>query len=222
MSVRQTSKVVCPSCSRQYAWRADVAGKTVQCKCGAALAVPEKPPQDALPSRVQGPQVGKSDQVFQLIALTVGLAIVIAVVIAGVRLYRASASPAPPDPPGIDGRVARLSREVGAHEVIQWLHGNEGRGVVAFYWTHEKTEKVAQGWYQQGAKQVLAFGNFWTNCLAIELPDDKDKRQYFFDYVNHFGGETLRRMPPQVDVGQKYVVIDFVASSLNPFGTALP
>jgi len=94
--------------------------------------------------------------------------------------------------------------------VLDWLKENNRRGVVGFFWTREKTENQAREWYAKGAKKVLAFGGVMTRSLAIELPDDKEKRKYFFDYADNFHLETHPGKRAQVDEGQKYVVINFL------------
>jgi hypothetical protein len=44
MPADSEAKFACPSCGRSYAWKPQLAGKHAKCKCGAALAVPARPP----------------------------------------------------------------------------------------------------------------------------------------------------------------------------------
>jgi hypothetical protein len=156
----------------------------------------------------------KAAKLRQMAVILGALALVIGVVIGGKYLMPSQSVP-PPIPqnlPGQDSRVAKMIADDGATEVEQWFKTNTEGGVIGFFWTRGKTEKVAEAWYKQGAKTVLAFGRNWTYSLAIELPDDKDKRQYFIDYAAEYRSENPGlHLPPQTDVGQKYIVIDFVA-----------
>jgi hypothetical protein len=36
--------IFCPSCGKKYAWKPDLGGKKVRCKCGEVIAVPADPP----------------------------------------------------------------------------------------------------------------------------------------------------------------------------------
>jgi hypothetical protein len=112
--------------------------------------------------------------------------------------------------PGLDGRVASMTDEHGATEVLEWLGENQSRGVVGFFWTRGRTEGKAKEWYDHGAKKVLAFGGVMTACLAIELPDEKEKRAYFFDYIDQYMQENFPGRARQKDENQKYIVVDFM------------
>src|SRR5581483_3439791 len=37
-----TEAIVCNACQRKFAWKAELAGKRVKCKCGNAIAVPAR------------------------------------------------------------------------------------------------------------------------------------------------------------------------------------
>src|SRR4051812_6804230 len=41
--------ITCAACGRSYRWKAELAGKRLRCKCGAAMAVPENTAADANP-----------------------------------------------------------------------------------------------------------------------------------------------------------------------------
>jgi hypothetical protein len=136
--------------------------------------------------------------------------LVIGLIVGAKFAFDAFGSSKPKNLKGMDGVVASMTDENGAFEVLGWLKENNRRGVVGFFWTREKTELIAQDWYDHGAKKVLAFGGVMTRCLAIELPDDKAKREYFFDYAQKFSLETHPGKAAQKDEGQKYVVINFL------------
>ena len=112
--------------------------------------------------------------------------------------------------PGEDGRFYRIKEEDGAHEAKAWLAENDQRGVAGFFWTRDRTEKKVDQWYSEGAKNVFAFGSVMTATLAIELPDDPVKRKSFIDYTNQFNDEHNRGKPTVTDVGQKFVLLDFI------------
>src|SRR5438128_10730312 len=39
-----SGKIVCGACGRQYGWKPELAGRTVKCKCGAAITVTRESP----------------------------------------------------------------------------------------------------------------------------------------------------------------------------------
>src|SRR5689334_14438004 len=41
MSDVASAKIVCDGCGKSYAWKAELAGKKVKCKCGAVIHVPQ-------------------------------------------------------------------------------------------------------------------------------------------------------------------------------------
>lgn len=41
-----SAAIVCPSCGKNYTYRAELAGKKVKCKCGQVIPVPASPPHD--------------------------------------------------------------------------------------------------------------------------------------------------------------------------------
>ena len=52
MSETATAKFSCPSCGRQFSWKAELAGRSARCKCGATIKVPAEPlPTPAAPAR---------------------------------------------------------------------------------------------------------------------------------------------------------------------------
>jgi len=145
--------------------------------------------------------------------------------------------PTPAEPPlafipygtperGRDADVLDLQKQFGSAELLKWLDTNQGGGIVGFYWTRDLTAKYAHQWYDHGAKTVLAFGQTWTTALAIELPNDKAQRKYFFDFAAAFphsgGGIPTGAMPGglsrefaaaehrQTDVDQKYLLLEFM------------
>ena len=257
-----SGKIVCESCGRQYGWKPELAGRTVKCKCGAAITVPRESPVAAVaapdgydladgaadsaptyapaaytPPAYSAPagsretaaagtataagrtpkarrggtmDSAKKSELKKIAVIAVGLVLVIGLIIGAKLAFDAFGSSKPKNLKGMDGVVASMTDENAAYEVLGWLKENNRRGVVGFFWTREKTELVAQEWYDHGAKKVLAFGGVMTRCLAIELPDDKAKREYFFEYAQKFSVETHPGKVLQKDEGQKYVVINFL------------
>ena len=260
-----SGKIVCGSCGRQYSWKPELAGRTVKCKCGAAIVVPRESPvaavaapdgydlaaegavgesapsyapaaytppayrspvssretastgtaiagRDSKARRGAAVDSAKRSEIKKIAVIAVGLVLVIGLIVGAKFAFDAfgPSSSKPKNLKGMDGAVASMTEENGAFEVLSWLKENNRRGVVGFFWTREKTELVAQEWYDHGAKKVLAFGGVMTRCLAIELPDDKAKREYFFDYAQRFSLETHPGKVAQKDEGQKYVVINFI------------
>ena len=58
-------KFSCPACGKQYAWKAQLAGKKAKCSCGAAVAVPQAPPAaEAAPSPPQPPPPQSIDDLY--------------------------------------------------------------------------------------------------------------------------------------------------------------
>jgi len=130
------------------------------------------------------------------------------------------------EPRGRDADVLDLQTQYGSAELLKWLKENQGGGIVGFYWTRDLTAKYAHQFYDHGAKTVLAFGQSWTTALAIELPSDKTRRKYFFDFAANFphtgGGIPTGPLPggqsqqftalyhPQTDVDQKYLLLEFM------------
>src|SRR5215471_14931347 len=37
--------ITCPTCSKEYRWKPELAGKRVKCKCGEVIAVPASQPE---------------------------------------------------------------------------------------------------------------------------------------------------------------------------------
>jgi hypothetical protein len=211
--------IVCSACQRRFAFKPHLAGRTITCKCGAPITVPGGAVAEA-----------KSAQ-FRTLILAGGA---IAVILIGLMLLktfgpRFSSANQTPDPnapvpnmPGEDGRVMAQINAGQDHEALQWVKASNDNAVTGLAWTHDLTQKYIQLWYNNGAVKVLAFGqNFWTPSLAIELPQDKGQRKYFFDYSDHFY-EDKRALgyPVQTDVNQKYLVIYFVNPNAKPLDTS--
>ncbi len=149
-------------------------------------------------------------EIKKIAAIAVGLVLLIGLIFGAKFAFQAFGSSKPKNLAGMDGFVAGMTDENGAYEVLGWLKESNRRGVVGVCWTREKTELIAKEWYDHGAKKVLAFGGVMTRCLAIELPDDKAKREYFFEYAQKFSLETHPDKAAQKDEGQRYVVINFI------------
>jgi hypothetical protein len=201
------STIVCGTCGRRFAWKPNLAGRTIPCKCGAPIAVAGGAAATA----------AKSANIKTIITI-VGVLAVIAVVLVllsqyGSRLYpKAKSSDPVANLPGQDGWVVGQINGGNDREAEQWLKTGGTRAVISLYWTHDVMQKYVDLWYARGAKKVLAFGDgIWTSQLAIELPDAKDQRKFFFDFTDYFyGGDKYPGYLPPKDVGQQYLVIFFM------------
>jgi hypothetical protein len=60
-------------------------------------------------------------------------------------------------------------------------------------------------WYSLGAKNVYCFGTRMALWVAIELPDEPEKRKGLFDWQQKWHGEMFERV--RTDKGQKYMII---------------
>jgi hypothetical protein len=219
MPDQQNAPGVCDSCGKQYAWKPQLAGKTVPCKCGGSVSFTGQgaAPAPAFPGR-PGPRVTsaaaqdeqKRAEIKKIVTIAVALVALVGILIGAKFAFKAFSKDGSDNLPGWDGEVARMIKDDGAHEVLEWLGADSKRGVVGFKWSNSRLEAKAKEWYSDGAKKVLAFGGFMTASLAIELPDDKDKRTHFFDYADEFRAREAPANPQQVDVGQKYVVLYFM------------
>ena len=49
MAQTQAVKFSCPSCSKEFNWRQEIAGKKAKCKCGLVIDIPAAPPPPPLP-----------------------------------------------------------------------------------------------------------------------------------------------------------------------------
>jgi hypothetical protein len=200
---------------------------TPQAYSSARRAVAAALPRAAAPKRIPAgggrydEDAARRHEIRKMVVVGGGLVLLIGLVLGGRAVVRALSGPDTSNLPGLDGRVARLIKDDGGHEALTWLKENSRRGVVGFFWTREKTEARIQDWYAHGAGNVLAFGGVMTSSLAIELPDDKQQRKYFFDVADQVfqerlsgfgapGGAGGSGSSGQTDVNQKYVVIDFL------------
>jgi len=61
MSSGEPGKIVCDGCGRRYTWKPQLAGKTVKCKCGAAITVPRDEPVEVAPDGYDLADVGAAD-----------------------------------------------------------------------------------------------------------------------------------------------------------------
>jgi hypothetical protein len=213
---------VCDSCGKQYAWKPQLAGKTVPCKCGgsvsfagqgaaaaAAPAFPGRPGPRATAAAAQDQQ--NRAEIKKIVTIAIVLIALVGLIIGAKFAFKLLSKDDTKNLPGWDGEVARMTKDDGAHEVLEWLKGGENkRGVVGYFWSTGRLEGKAKEWYSDGAKKVLAFGNYMTASLAIELPDDPEKRKHFFEYADEFRNREAPANPPQKDVGQKYVVLYFI------------
>jgi hypothetical protein len=97
-----------------------------------------------------------------------------------------------------------MMKDDGATELKKWLADGGNRRMVTGM-TVQQADGLADRLYTMGAVKVYAFGGVVTMSLAIELPQDPDKRKELFDWyarrVDEKGGQ------PQHDEGQQYLLV---------------
>jgi hypothetical protein len=242
--------VICPLCQRQYAFKSELAGKRVRCKCGQVMTMPQPPPaaeevydivkepepvstpvsdvvvvhhspgnptappQSA--SMIHGlsyPSITRRDRqnaeeqrgVIKLAAVAVGLLILLAGAVLGMRFLagpKPAAGPVAP-PAHDDAEVAAMMDDYGGTEARKWLSARPGRMLSGL--SSSQAEFKINQWYEMGVEKVWAFGGVTSMAVALELPSDAAKRQAIFEWArrNHvLSGNRLA-----ADVGQKYLLV---------------
>lgn len=72
-------------------------------------------------------------------------------------------------------------------------------------WNRRQAEAKIDEWYQMGAKKVSCFGPRMAIWVAIELPDEPEKRAKLFEWQKKWNEEMYERV--RTDKGQKYLAI---------------
>jgi hypothetical protein len=72
-------------------------------------------------------------------------------------------------------------------------------------WNRRQAEAKIDEWYQLGAKKVSCFGPRMAIWVAIELPDEPEKRAKLFEWQKKWNEERNERI--RTDNGQKYLAI---------------
>jgi hypothetical protein len=95
----------------------------------------------------------------------------------------------------------------------QVLEAENGKEVTEWRKAHNRhmfmsmAEGQAMGFadrlYAMGAVKVLAFGEVISKSVAVELPDDPEKRKKLFEFEKEHNGFRSKTK----DVGQKYFLL---------------
>jgi hypothetical protein len=201
----------CPSCDQRLQ-----AGAIICTHCGFNLKTGQKPnrPAPATTKSAAAAFAGMArphkkviaeDKKIELVKVLLPLVALLAVLGIAVASYtlliknhKSAAAPK-----GNDAQVLAWMNDPGAKEIHDWFKQDPDR-MAGEYNTNQAIAK-ADELQQIGAKQVLAFGARMTRSLAVELPDDPDKRKALFVWENKFAVEHY--YPPDKDVGQKYLLL---------------
>src|SRR3978361_274485 len=119
---------VCDACGKKYAWLPQLAGKTVRCKCGGGSVHFGGQGSGAAPSfakpragSVKGGDTQKQAEIKKVVMTVVGLALFVGVLIGANFAYKSMTRDTTKNLPGMDGAVARMTKEDGATEIREWL-----------------------------------------------------------------------------------------------------
>lgn len=102
-----------------------------------------------------------------------------------------------------DAKVRVALKEAFPKEAKAWLAIDESWMMGG--WNRRQAESKIDDWYQMGAKQVICFGTRMALWVAIELPDEPEKRAKLFEWQKKWHAEMFERV--RTDNGQKYLVI---------------
>jgi hypothetical protein len=105
---------------------------------------------------------------------------------------------------GKDREVRQMMKDDGATELKEWLKNGGNRRMVMGM-TIQQADGLADRLYNMGAVKVYAFGGVVTASLAVELPQDPDKRRELVDWQTRWHTDMFE--PPQKDEGQQYLLI---------------
>ena len=188
--------------------------KTTGAKKGAAA----RAGMPSFPGRATTPQYDDSEekkaQIKKLVIVGIGVALLVGIVVLvkSLGLVGGDKTADYANLPGEDGSFMTRKDRDGAYEAKAWMEQNNSRGIIGFEWTRDRTIRKIDEWYAQGAKNVFSFGQSpFTRALAIELPDDPAKRKVIIDYAEQFRVDRFQNTkPPVTDVGQKFVILDFM------------
>ena len=175
---------------------------------GAAAPVPADPavpgafaaPPGIRPPRRQ--EEGNTGNIVKLIAIPVILVGVVGGAVFGFKKLSGETDTGPKL--GRDADVRALIKDDGATELKQWL--KEGSTRLVNGMTREQADAMADNLYQMGAVKVLAFGGVMTMSLAIELPQEKEKRDAIFAWYKRKYESELSPARRQRDEGQRYIL----------------
>ena len=107
----------------------------------------------------------------------------------------------PPDPD--DATVAEAKASFTEYEARDFLKTDETWLMGG--WNRRQAEAKIEEWYQLGAKKVSCFGPRMAIWVALELPDEPEKRAKLFEWQKKWNEEMNERV--RTDKGQKYLAI---------------
>jgi hypothetical protein len=270
------STITCPSCNKSYAFKPELAGRKVKCKCGQVISVPQNPEEDALfemapdesaPVRqtsgaASGPtcsscgatlaagsvicvqcgynlktrqhmqtagaapapalhqksarsgggfapglkpkqvEENRGDITKWLVILGV-VAVLIGGSIVGLRFLGHDPESDKPVLDDDDKTVRVAMKDDFPKEAHDWLKTDSSWMMGG--WSANQANARIDEWYRMGAKKVYCFGTRMALWVAIELPDEKEKRTALFDWQAKWHAEMFERI--RKDKGQKYLVV---------------
>jgi DNA-directed RNA polymerase subunit RPC12/RpoP len=201
----------CPQCENRIP-----AGEYICAECNFNLrtgqieepvAEPAAPSSAAaMPPSLKSPQTKRYDdqQKRTTILLACGFLALVLVTLAGIWLVNRRSAPATSGPlPAEDALVQEMLQTDAPREAIEWLAVHPSRMFSGM--TRSQADDRVRMLYSLGAKQVLAFGSGMTTAIAVELPDEADRRLEIFQWQERWHKQHRHRV--WEDVGQKYLLI---------------
>jgi hypothetical protein len=102
---------------------------------------------------------------------------------------------------GDDAMITGMIKDENGTEVKEWLKANSRHMFMSM--TEGQATALADRLYGMGAVKVLAFGEVISRSIAVELPDDPEKRKKLFEFEREHNGWKSKSK----DVGQRYFLL---------------
>ncbi|MDQ3440993.1 MAG: zinc-ribbon domain-containing protein [Planctomycetota bacterium] len=102
---------------------------------------------------------------------------------------------------GDDAMIIEMIEDENGTEVKEWLKAHNRHMFMSM--TEGQAAGFADRLYALGALKVLAFGEVISKSVAVELPDDPEKRKKLFEFERDHNGFRSKTK----DVGQKYFLL---------------
>lgn len=102
---------------------------------------------------------------------------------------------------GDDAMIMEMIEDENGTEVKEWLKAHNRHMFMSM--TEGQAMGFADRLYALGAVKVLAFGEVISKSVAVELPDDPEKRKKLFEFEKEHNGYRSKTK----DVGQKYFLL---------------
>ncbi|HEV2293385.1 MAG TPA: hypothetical protein VGR35_05985 [Tepidisphaeraceae bacterium] len=102
---------------------------------------------------------------------------------------------------GEDAMIIEMIEDENGTEVKEWLKAHSRHMFLSM--TEGQANALADKLYAMGAVKVLAFGEVISRSVAVELPDDPEKRKKLFEYEKEHNGLRSKSK----DVGQRYFLL---------------